>query len=658
LRKVRLLDGERNTEIAQFRQSVRAVDSAPDASPSGTVCQAAMISLFQRQSLQQRLSPQQVQYLKMLQLPIVALEQRIEQELELNPLLEEQTELAQEEEGDTALELENESLDAGDSKSEGPDGDIEPQNTSTTEDEFNWEDFSNGDADGYKAPSFTGPDNEDQEDIPQRSQETLSELLLAQLHLQRLMPDELALAEEIIGNIDDHGYLRRPLQEIVDDLNKFVATTRRTEAQPSHEPIVGDGRFEDYDDVVVDEPFGRDRLITGHERALTTEPENVPVESTPSPGSAPDRPATSFSLQEMSRMTIEELSQLLERGTTATPSNGHAIVATPAVDTTSEGGVAVEGLFTLAEAERILHSIQRLDPPGIGSRTLQECLAVQLEVLADPTPEHRLARRVILEAYHDFTRKHFEKVCDRLECTTEELRHAIDVIRSLNPKPGEGSTSLVDGNYVTPDFVIERDGVDFLVVSNDRTIPPLRINRAYQELLRRGQGQASRVDKDTRRFIREKFEAARWFIASIHQRRQTMLRVMRAIVDLQIEFFRSGPEHLRPMIYKDIAERIGMDISTVCRVVNGKYVQTDYGTFELRYFFSEKLEMVTGEEVSTKVVKARIEEMIAAEDKNSPLSDDAISREMEKLGYNVARRTVAKYREQLNIPVARLRRAL
>ncbi len=608
-----------------------------------------MLSLTQRQSLQQRLSPQQVQYLKMLQLPIIALEQRIKQELEMNPLLEEQNDLTQEGELEPAPEAEErtekdgDDVDSADERNDEPGGD----------DEFDWGDFANDDAEGYKAPSFTGPDNEDQDELPQKAYETLSEILLAQLRLQDITDDEIALAEEIIGNIDDDGYLRRPLSEIVDDLNKFIASTRSGTVQQRDEPVPGDGVFDTYDGSVTDEPFGRDRL--SHRAAIFADSDSVVLSSEePQPENVtPERSIESFSLQEMSRLSIDELSRLLEQGTTALAKNGDTKQETSGSSPEPE---IIEEVFTLSEAERVLQRIQRLDPPGIGARNLQECLAVQLAVITDPTPAHVLARRVILETYHEFTMKHFEKICARLECSTDELRSAIEVIRTLNPKPGEGSVSIIDDNYVTPDFVIERDGDDFVIVSNDRGVPPLRINRAYQELLRRGGSRD--VDRNTRRFIKEKFEAAKWFIASIHQRRQTMQRVMRAISDLQIEFLRHGPDHLRPMIYKDVAERIDMDISTVCRVVNGKYVQTDYGTFELRYFFSESLETVTGEEVSTKVVRAKIEEMIAGEDKSNPLSDDAISKEMERLGYNVARRTVAKYREQLNLPVARLRRAL
>ncbi len=646
----------------------------------------------------------------MLQLPVVALEQRIKQELEVNPLLEELSDIAQEIEPDfdqeqtTGLtERRNEQPDSDGGESGGePERPIEEP--PIREQELDWDEYASGDYDGYKAPSFTGSDNEEQEEFPQRAEQSLSDLLLGQLRMQLMAEDELALAEEIIGNIDDHGYLRRDLQEIVEDLNKFIASTRRSaEIQRDAHPQIGDGHFEAYADVMPDEPFGRDRLIA----SIMNEPENgydtnghdemddLPVDpfavsfdddDLPPRGSngssrsngngsngshggtavavAPAAPAASLSLEEMSRLSIEDLARLLEQGTSALapPVLGHA---EPAAGPAHRDGVApamgeeeIIEVFSLAEAERVLHRIQRLDPPGIGARDLRECLLVQLELDQDRSEGHRLAYRVIQETYSEFTMKHFEKICHKLGCSIDDLKDGIEVIKMLNPKPGEGSVSIVEDNYLTPDFVIERDVDDFVIIPNDRHIPILRINRAYQELMRRGSGKKKEIDRDTRKFIRDKFEAAKWFIASIQQRRQTMMKVMRAIVDLQIDFFLQGPNQIRPMIYKDVAERIGMDISTVCRVVNGKYAQTDYGTFELRYFFSEKLETTSGEEVSTKIVKSRIQELIDAEDKSKPLSDDAISKEMEDAGFYVARRTVAKYREQMNIPVARLRRAL
>jgi RNA polymerase sigma-54 factor len=672
-----------------------------------------MLSLSQRQTLSQRLSPQQVQYLKMLQLPIIALEQRIKQEIEINPMLEELSETIQEAEAETDLDQEQpnpfaeRSTDSGEAEGGVPDGGAPEQPTKQEEMnslDYNWDEMISEEYEGYKAPTFTGPDNEEQEEIPQRAEQSLSDQLLSQLRVQLMSEDELALAEEIIGNIDDDGYLRRDLGEIVEDLNKFLSATRRKAAERASgsEHQLGDGHFDAYEELVADEPFGRERLLSHilqeDEDELIDRPrkreddEDLPIDpfsvsfddddldfgstrTAPAPPTA--RPVQTvdaaiaeprtkaLSLEEMSRLSIEDLAKLLEQGTSAFAPPAAAGIPMPVTldgiatePMIVEENAEVEITFTVEEAERVLQRIQRLDPPGIGARDLRECLSIQLELEKEKSPAHALALRVMQETYTEFTMKHFEKICHRIGCTTDELKDAIEVVRTLNPKPGEGSTSIVDDNYLTPDFIIERDGDDFMIIPNDRHIPSLRISRAYQELMRRGNAKRNGIDRDTRKFLREKFEAAKWFIASIQQRRQTMMKVMRAIVDLQMDFFLNGPNQIRPMIYKDVAERIGMDISTVCRVVNGKYTQTDYGTFELRYFFSEKLETTSGEEVSTKIVKSRILEMIEAEDKGHPLSDDAISKTMQKAGFNVARRTVAKYREQMNIPVARLRRAL
>jgi RNA polymerase sigma-54 factor len=663
-----------------------------------------MLSLSQRQSLQQRLSPQQVQYLKMLQLPVIALEQRIKQEIEVNPMLEELSDVAQETEAEFDQEAEQVPPIVerrNETKEEAP--------ATTTEEapaeekgEVEWEEFFADQYDDYKTSAFNDPDDEEQEEFPQRSEVTLSEQLLTQLRMQPISEDELALAEEVIGNIDEHGYLRRDLREIVDDLNKFLAATQRAGAeQPVDGHQLGDGHFDAYEEVVNDAPFGRERLLshlldedsteeslgrkTRNGRSHDGDEDDEPIvdafavsfdddddDISPSGGRngsssatatppAPVAAATSaaMSIEEMSQLSIEDLARMLEQGTSSMMSTRDGAASTRLAQVEfAVGDQPVAQVFSLEEAERILRRIQRLDPPGIGARDLRECLLVQLEIQRDRSEAHMLAYRIIDETYNEFTMKHFEKICDRLKCQTEDLRDAMEIIRGLNPKPGEGSVAMINDNYLTPDFVIERDEEDFLIIPNDRHIPTLRINRAYQELMRRGKAKKNGIDRDTRKFLREKFEAAKWFIASIQQRRQTMMKVMRAIVDLQRDFFVGGPNFIRPMIYKDVAERIGMDISTVCRVVNGKYVQTDYGTFELRYFFSEKLETTSGEEVSTKIVKARIHELIEAEDKHKPLSDDAISKMMKKAGFFVARRTVAKYREQMNIPVARLRRAL
>jgi len=619
-----------------------------------------MITLAPLLSQQQRVTPQQVQFLKMLQLPVVALEQYIKQELEVNPLLEEITQYEQNLE-DPGLGLSAGNDDRSDDRNDEPDAFGE-----TPEREFDYDEMSAGDYDGYKAPSFAGSEQEEQDEFPQRAEESFAEGLLAQLRMQPISDDELALAEEIIGNIDDDGYLRRDLREIVDDLNKFIAATQRAEtarkSQP--EPSLGDGHFNSYGETIADEPFGRERLafhefdsdddhVDDRSRNGHADTEIEPPERTATANGA--RSVATMSLQEMSMLSIEELARLLEQGTSQ-----NVPAESAQKEPTVEADIAepIPPAFSVEEAERLLHRIQRLDPPGVGARDLRECLMVQLDLIQNLSPAHKLAHAVIRDVYPEFTMKHFEKICQKVGCSTDELKGAIEVIKTLNPKPGGGSSSLVEHNYITPDFVIESDGNDLTIIPNDRNMPILRVSRSYQHLMQRGRARKNGVDRETKKFLREKLESAKWFIASIQQRRQTMMKVMRAIVDLQREFFLHGPDHIRPMIYRDVADRIGMDVSTICRVVNGKYAQTDYGTFELKYFFSEKLETTSGEEVSTKIVKSRIREMIDAEDKGNPLSDDEISKQMKDAGFNVARRTVAKYREQMNIPVARLRRTL
>ncbi len=610
-----------------------------------------MLSLTQKQSQGQRLTPQQLQYLKLLQLSGVALEQRVKEELEINPLLEEQEDARLERTGETSEGSEKEDIE--------------------------WDDLMAGTWDPYRpSGTLTG----DQVDIPQQAHETLTDRILTQIRMSALEDHEVVLAEEIIGNIDADGYLRRKLGEIVDDLNRFVADTDAVRLL--NLPEADDNSdFSSYSSSGVGHPFGRDRLLfevslqqEGAEEKDTEESgEELPRSEEEEPTRA-ERTIADLSLEEMAGLPIEELARILERGTVAksTPSREDQPTVTTSF-TTRNGSTNGEttlshpttGFFTVPDAERILHHIQRLDPPAIGARSLQESLSIQLELTDDEMPGVDVARRVIDEAYQEFTMKHFEKIYRKIDCDEVELREAIDLITTLNPKPGEGSGSgMLETNYVTPDFVIERDGESFIILPNDSFIPSLRINPGYKEMLaKKGKdGKKNRtranIDRGTQKFLRTKMESAKWFIASIHQRRQTMLRVMEAILDIQIPFFRGGPDHLKPMIYRDIAEKISMDISTVCRVVNGKYVQTDYGVFELRYFFSEALETAWGEEVSNKVVKSRIREMIENEDKSKPLSDDVISQKMKESGYPVARRTVAKYREQMSIPIARLRRAL
>ncbi len=300
--------------------------------------------------------------------------------------------------------------------------------------------------------------------------------------------------------------------------------------------------------------------------------------------------------------------------------------------------------------EKILKKIQHLDPSGVGSRDLRECLLVQLE---EYNKTDSLAYRIIKDHFDDFKNRRFQNILEQLRISEQELQKAMDEIVKLNPKPGQ---DLFEprSNYVIPDFIVEKVDDKFVISLNDWNVPPLRISNTYKKMLL----DKKNTNKETRQYIRKKVESARWFITSIYQRKMTMLKVMEAIVEKQKEFFDKGPEHIKPLIMREIADMIGMDISTVSRVANGKFVQTDYGVFELKYFFNERIENEEGEEIATRLIKKRIEEIIAEEDHKKPLSDEKIAHILKKENLPIARRTVAKYREQLGIPVARLRRGI
>ncbi len=300
--------------------------------------------------------------------------------------------------------------------------------------------------------------------------------------------------------------------------------------------------------------------------------------------------------------------------------------------------------------ERVLGVIQRFDPVGIGARDLQECLLVQL---MEERPHNRLAIDIIRDHYEDFSNKRFEKLAKDLGIDLETVKQTIAHITKLNPKPGEGYASFVD-NYIIPDLEVREEDGEFKIYMHDWNVPQLRINNEYRKMML----DRKHTTKETRDYIKNRLESARWLINSIHQRRATILRVMETIVDKQIEFFEHGPEKLRPLILKDIADEIGMDISTVSRVTNGKYVQTEWGLFELKYFFSEKIRSDEGEDVSNKIIKSLIKEIIQEEPPKKPYNDQKIAEMLKKKGFSVARRTVAKYREQMMIPVSRLRRKI
>ncbi len=479
-----------------------------------------------RQSLQhkllQKLSPQQIQLMKLLQVPTIALEQRIKEELEENPALDE---------GKDDLEdefQENEEVD-----------------DSTADDDFDISDYlQDDDTPDYKLSiSNQGADTEDT-DIPIGSGVTFRDLLITQLGLKKISDKQKELAEQLIGNFDDSGYLRRELSAIVNDL--------------------------------------------------------------------------AFSQNIM----------------------------------TSQ-----------AELEEVLEVIQTFDPPGIGARDLRECLLIQLERLQRNSLELKVAEEVLENYFDEFTKKHYDKILKRMEISDELLKDAIEEIVKLNPKPGNTSKETAKSiAAVVPDFMLSTDDDELKIHLNQRNAPDLKVSRQYSEMLKgysESRDKSDKKQKEAIQFVKQKIDSAKWFIDAIKQRQQTLLFTMTAIANFQKEYFLTGDEtKLRPMILKDIAEIVGMDISTVSRVANSKYVQTPYGTFLLKSFFSESLSTDSGEEVSTREVKKILQEAVDEEDKKKPLTDEKLCQVLKDKGYNIARRTVAKYREQLNISVARLRKEL
>ncbi|MGB3182660.1 MAG: RNA polymerase factor sigma-54 [Cyclobacteriaceae bacterium] len=312
------------------------------------------------------------------------------------------------------------------------------------------------------------------------------------------------------------------------------------------------------------------------------------------------------------------------------------------------------------EVEEILRMIQRFDPPGIAARNLQECLLLQLERKMDQTSAVETAIAILENHFEEFTKKHYDKILKRLNIDEEELKDAVNVITKLNPKPG-GAGGAARTQYLIPDFILTNDNDNLELSLNSRNAPELRISRSYSDMLQ-AYDKSNKKDKklkDTVSFVKQKLDSAKWFIDAIRQRQQTLLHTMKAIVDYQYDFFLEGDESkLRPMILKDIATQINMDISTVSRVANSKSVQTEFGIYPLKYFFSEGIATDSGEDVSSREVKNSLKTLIDNENKKKPLSDDKLEKELKSQGYNIARRTVAKYREQMNIPVARLRKEL
>lgn len=315
------------------------------------------------------------------------------------------------------------------------------------------------------------------------------------------------------------------------------------------------------------------------------------------------------------------------------------------------------------EVLQILRMIQEFDPPGVGARNLQECLLLQIEQKDLSSPPIQLAKKILSTCFDEFTKKHYEKIATRLNISQEELKAALDEILRLNPKPGSAFASSASSasDQIVPDFILDYKDGEFILSLNSKNIPELRISRAYSEMIEdlASQKNDQKSKRELMAFVRQKIESARWFIEAIKQRQNTLLTTMQAILNYQAEYFRDGDEKkLKPMILKDIADMTGYDVSTISRVANSKYIQTHFGIIPLKFLFSESMQNESGAEVSTREIKKILEECVEAEDKRNPLTDDELAEILKQKGYPIARRTVAKYREQLGIPVARLRKEL
>jgi RNA polymerase sigma-54 factor len=499
-------------------------------------------SLQQRQL--QRLSPQQIQLMKLLQIPTAQIEQRIKEELEENPALEMNADLLEGDMEKSVEEMKDDLLDGNMEEEEAiPVDEFEMSNEELSDYDFD----DDGDIANYKTKDDYYPELDNDKVIPIKAEQSLHEILMDQLSMLALEEHAYKIAEQIIGSLDDDGYLRRALQSIADDL--------------------------------------------AFKQSLTVE---------------------------------------------------------------------------VKEIEALLLQIQQFDPPGIGARNLQECLLLQLkrkkEEAGELDTDTKLAITIIEKYFEEFTRKHYDKIQKSLHLEEDQIKKVLHQIISLNPKPGAETSHMSEADkYIIPDFTVLISNGKLELTLNSRNAPPLVISDDYKLMLKeydRGAKQ-DKSQKEAVFFLKQKIDAAKWFIEMILQRQQTLLKTMNSILMHQEAFFMSGDTtKLKPMILKDIAEKTNLDVSTVSRVANSKYVQTEFGTFLLKYFFSESLTTDSGEEVSTKEVKAILEELLESEDKHKPFSDDELTEQLQEKGYNIARRTVAKYREQLNIPVARLRKEL
>ena len=477
-----------------------------------------------QQKLQQKLSPAQIQVIKMLEIPTLELEERIRQELEENPALEEGAEMT-------------ESADEYEDDFNGDEG---------SNDDIDFDDYMpDDDIPDYKLKTSNSSKDDKNDSIPFSVGMTFHEFLQDQLGLQDLSEKEYALAEYVIGNIDEEGYLRRTAEAMVDD-----------------------------------------------------------------------------------------------------------IVFQTGIQTTDE------------EMNHIVHVIQQFDPAGVGASDLQESLLLQLERKTN-TPEIEFAKKIVKDYFDEFSKKHYDKITKALNIDEETLRNVINEITRLNPKPGSAWSGNVlerSMSTIVPDFILENNDGKLTVHLNNSNVPELRVSNTYNEMMQDYAGNKqnqTKEMKDAVMFVKQKIDSAKWFIDAIRQRQQTLLITMQAIVDFQYKFFLEGDEtFLKPMILKDIADITGYDISTISRVSNSKYIQTEFGIYPVKYFFSESMTNESGEEVSTREIKKILQECVEHEDKQKPMNDDKLAEVLKEKGYNIARRTVAKYREQLNIPVARLRKEI
>jgi len=569
-------------------------------------------------SLSQTLTPQQIQYLKLLQLPLIQLEQHVQQQIEANPMLDDASFDDDEFEIDhVPISREEENSTVREEMLNRPE---EAKQFDESNDPFEFQKLLwDGTTDSDRNSNYSGNDDDDDNEMPYKSSTSESESLVSQLRLLKLTKEQYVLGEQIIGNIDNDGYLRRDLKEIVFETNQLLA-----------------------------------ELNYQLENNFNEIKEESPIDYS--------NPAKQYALEDEEREYMNKIKNI-----TPIHSNGISkdIIQDVFGDSDSIDESMVNSIIdfepfeevTIKDAEKVLYSVQHLDPPGIGSRSIQECLLSQLDAVMEPNEYEDLSYEIIENHYDQFMKKHYDAIIKDLAITEDVLKKVLDVIRGLNPKPG-GHDYQNEINTVTPDYIVlkEEETGELLISLNDNTIPELRLNKAYEKM--RKEVKYRKFNQETRDWIRKKYDDAKFLIQAIKQRKHTMLMVMTAIAHLQKDFFEVGELGIKPLIYKAVAEETGLDISTVCRIVNGKYVRTDFGTYELKYFFSESLPNDEGEEVSTRIIKQKLKDVIEAEDKRKPHSDQKLSKLMKDHGFNVARRTIAKYREQLKIPVARLRKEL